>query len=131
MPIYRLWADSEGHTHLESFAAAEMPFEAGPGGFKGIGGTVLGDASRVMLVRLEPGATTQLHRVNPGLAVVLEGAATVGVSDGTEVALAPGDAVRIESAGLGRDGVGGWSLANLHPTDHALLALVLMPSRDG
>lgn len=129
MPITRLWADDEGHTHLEPWSADALAFEAGPGVFKGVGGTVLGDASRVMLMRFEPGIRPPLHRVNPGLVVLLEGALVIGVSDGTEVALAPGDAVRIESAGLGRGGVGGWSPSNPDADRFALVALVQMPSR--
>ena len=130
MPIYRLYADEEGVTHLESWSAGELAFESGPGAFRGIGGTVLGEASRVMLMRLEPGVEPPLHRANPGFAVLLEGALTVRVSDGAEVALAPGDAIRIESTGPGRDGVGGWAPVNTGE-GIALLALVQMPAQAG
>ncbi len=130
MPIYRLYADDEGATHLEPWSAGELAFESGPGAFKGIGGTVLGDASRVTLMRFESGAEPPLHRVNPGFAVLLEGVLTVRVSDGAEVALAPGDAIRIESTGAGRDGVGGWAPVNTGG-GIALLALVQMPAGRG
>lgn len=128
MPIYRLWATEDGHTHLEAWPAEAVAFEFGPGEFKGIGGSVLGDARRVMLMRFERGITPSLHRANPGFAVLLEGELLVRVSDGTEVALAPGDAIRIESLGVGRGGIGGWSPANPSKERAALLALVQMPS---
>ena len=130
MPIYRLYADQEGASHLEPWRAGELAFESGPGAFKGIGGTVLGDASRVMLMRLEPGVEPPLHRANPGFVVLLEGALTVRVSDGAEVALSPGDAIRIESTGPGHDGTGGWAPVNTGE-GIALLALVQMPEQAG
>ena len=130
MPIYRLYADEQGATHLEPLRAEELAFESGPGEFKGIGGSVLGRASRLMLMRFEPGAGAALHRVNPGFAVLLEGVLTVATSDGGEVALRPGDAVRIESAGAGRGGQGGWAPANPGP-GVALLALTQMPAAEG
>jgi hypothetical protein len=130
VPIYRVWADdAEGHTHLEAWSADALAFENGPGVFKGVGGTVLGNATRVMLIRFEPGIEPPLHRANPGFATLIEGELVVRVSDGTEVALAPGDALRIESLGVGRGGIGGWSPANPSKERTALLALVQMPSK--
>ena len=121
MPIYRLYAGEDGATHIEEMTAASFVFESGPGEFKGVGGTVLGEASRVLLMRFEPGARPPLHRAQPGFAVLLEGELTVAVSDGAEVGLRPGDAVRIESTGEG-----GWAPSN--PGEGlALLALVQMP----
>ncbi len=128
MPMYRLWADSTGHTHIEAWPATELAFESGPGIFKGIGGTILGAATRVALMRFEAGIKPPLHRVNGGLAVVMEGRLVVGVSDGDEVLLQPGDAVRIESAGIGRGGVGGWQPVNPGP-DLTFVALIQMPSQ--
>ena len=115
---------------MSSWVAGELAFESGPGAFKGIGGTVLGDASRLMLMRLEPGVEPPLHRANPGFAVLLEGALTVRVSDGAELALAPGDAIRIESTGPGGDEAGGWAPVNTGD-GIALLALVQMPAKAG
>ena len=127
MPIYRLYADDAGATHIEPMTTDALHFENGPGEFKGVGGTVLGAASRVMLMRFEEGVRPRLHRANPGMAVLLEGRLTVAVSDGSRVELAPGDAVRIESTGVGRGGNGGWAPANPGP-GLALLALTQMPS---
>jgi len=130
VPIYRLWADDDhGHTHLEAWSADALAFENGPGVFKGVGGTVLGNATRVMLMRFEPGIDPPLHRANPGFAVLIEGELLIRVSDGTEVALAPGDALRIESLGVGRGGIGGWSPTNPSKERTALLALAQMPSK--
>ncbi len=123
MPVYRLYASEDGETHIEPLAAADFTFENGPGEFKGVGGMVLGDASRVLLMRFEAGVQPSLHRANPGLAVLLEGELTVAVSDGSEVALRPGDAIRVESTGRG-----GWAPRN--PGDRlALMAITQMPSQ--
>ena len=129
MPIYRLYADERGATHLEPLSTDGLAFESGPGEFKGIGGSVLGRASRLMLMRFEPGAGAALHRVNPGFAVLLEGVLTVAASDGGQVELRPGDAVRIESADMSADGQGGWAPANPGP-GVALLALTQMPAAE-
>ncbi len=127
MPMYRVYTTEDGHTHLEAWPAERLSFEAGPGPFKGLGGAVLGDARRIALLRIAPGSQPPLHRANSGMAIVLEGDVLLGVSDGTEVLLHPGDAVRIESLGVGRGGVGGWSPANPSEGTPALLALVHMP----
>lgn len=128
MPMYRLWADSAGHTHIEGWPATDLAFESGPGIFKGIGGTILGAATRVALMRFEAGIKPPLHRVNGGLAVVMEGRLVVGVSDGDEVALEAGDAIRIESTGIGRGGIGGWQPVNPGP-GLTFVVLVQMPSK--
>lgn len=86
-----------------------------------MGGSVLGDASRVMLMRFEKGARPGLHRAVPSLAVVLEGEIVITASDGANVALEPGDAVRVETTGRG-----GWQLGNRLDTP-SLLAVVQMP----
>lgn len=123
MPVYRLYASEDGATHIEPLGTENFSFENGPGEFKGIGGMVLGDASRVLLMRFEAGVQPSLHRANPGLAVLLEGELTVAVSDGSEVALRPGDAIRVESTGRG-----GWAPRN--PGDRlALMAITQMPSK--
>lgn len=127
MPIYRVYTSEDGHTHLEAWPAEAVAFEAGPGPFKGLGGAVLGDAKRVALLRIAPGLHPPLHRTNSGLAIVLEGEVLLRVSDGTEVLLYAGDAVRLESLGVGRGGIGGWSPANPSSETAALLALVHMP----
>lgn len=122
--MYRLWADADSVTHLEPVSLDQMSFENGPGDFKGVGGTVLGAASRLMLMRFEPGVRPRLHRANPGLAVLLQGRLLVAASDGAEIELRPGDCVRIESTGAG--GRGGWAPAN-HGPGLALLAITQMP----
>ena len=127
MPIYRVYTSEDGHTHLEAWPPDHVSFEAGPGPFKGLGGAVLGDAKRVALLQIAPGLKPPLHRANSGMAIVLEGQVLLGVSDGTEVLLSPGDAVRIESLGVGRGGIGGWAPANPSESVPALLALVHMP----
>jgi hypothetical protein len=128
MPIYRVHTSEDGHTHLEAWPAEAMAYENGPGPFKGLGGAVLGDAKRVALLRIAPGLNPPLHRTNSGLAIVLEGEVLLKVSNGTEVLLHPGDAVRLESLGVGRGGVGGWSPSNPSAEAPALLALVHMPA---
>lgn len=126
VPIYRLFLGNDGETHIEPLAPEALAFENGPGPLKGVGGTVLGRASWVTLMRFEEGVRPGLHRVNPGLAVLLEGRLEVGVSDGAVQPLVPGDALRIEHVGTGR-GQGGWAPANPGP-GLALLALVQMPT---
>ncbi len=118
---YRLYADDSGTTHLEPLELLDRPWENGPGEFKGVGGSVLGDASRVMLMRFEAGARPGLHRAVPSFAVCLEGEIVVTASDGTNVALGPGDAVRVETTGRG-----GWQLGN-KLDEPSLLAVVQMP----
>lgn len=126
MSIYRLYGDEDGVTHLEPWTMDGLRFESGPGVFKGIGGSILGAASRVMLMRLEGGSEPPLHRANPGLAILLEGAIEVRVADGGTASLLPGDAVRIESTGTR---AGGWSPANTG--EHtAVLAIVQMPAAE-
>src|SRR5688572_19492350 len=97
MAAYRLTADERGRTHLAPLDLFEWPFENGPGEFKGVGGAVIGDARRVMLMRFEPGSRPGLHRAVPALAVLLSGELVVNDSSGGEVVLAPGDAIRVET----------------------------------
>ncbi|MEX2446331.1 MAG: hypothetical protein WD734_03240 [Dehalococcoidia bacterium] len=125
MAAYRMTADEHGRTHLEPADLFAWPFENGPGDFKGVGGAVLGDASRVMLMRFERGAHPGLHRAVPSFAVVVAGEVTVADSQGTEVVLLPGDSVRVETTGRG-----GWRLGN-RGDEMALLALVQMPPAAG
>ena len=122
MAVFRLYADEAGATHVEPLDLFDRPWENGPGEFKGVGGSVLGDASRVMLMRFERGARPPLHRAVPCFAVLLAGALVVSASDGTNVELGPGDAVRVETAGRGR-----WRLGN-RGEGEALLAVVQMPA---
>jgi len=121
MPAYRLYADDSGTTHLEPLDLGDRGWENGPGEFKGVGGSVLGDASRVMLMRFETGARPGLHRAVPSFAICLEGEIVVTASDGTNVALGPGDAVRVETTGRG-----GWQLGNRTDAP-SMLAVVQMP----
>lgn len=121
MAAYRLTADDQGRTRLEPLDLLAWPFENGPGDFKGVGGAVMGDASRVMLMRFERGARPGLHRAVPCFAVVVEGEVVVNDSTGGEVTLARGDAIRVETTGRG-----GWRLGN-RGEGYALLALTQMP----
>lgn len=121
MAGYRLHADELGKTHLEPFDLFAWPFENGPGDFKGVGGAVMGDARRVMLMRFESGSHPGFHRAVPSFAVLLSGELVVNDSSGGEAVLRPGDAIRVETTGRG-----GWRLGN-RGEDFALLALVQMP----
>jgi quercetin dioxygenase-like cupin family protein len=121
MPSYRLYADDRGQTHIEAMDLFGLPFENGPGAFKGVGGSILGDASRVMMMRFEVGAHPEFHRAVPSFAVLLSGALAVSSTAGDEIELHPGDAIRVETTGRG-----GWRLGNRGDED-ALLALSQMP----
>lgn len=123
MTAYRLTADEHGKTHIEPFDLFGWPFENGPGEFKGVGGAMMGDASRVMLMRFEVGARPGLHRAVPSFGVVVSGELVVEDSSGGEVTLHPGDAIRVETTGRG-----GWRLGN-RGDEMALLALVQMPPK--
>jgi hypothetical protein len=121
MSSYRLFADERGRTHLEPIDLFALPFENGPGAFKGVGGSVLGAASRVMMMRFEVGSHPEFHRAVPSFAVLLSGELIVSSTAGDEVALKPGDAIRVETTGRG-----GWRLGN-RGDEEALLALAQMP----
>ncbi|MDA0815806.1 MAG: hypothetical protein O2924_04465 [Chloroflexi bacterium] len=121
MPQYRLSVDDAGKTHLAPLDLAAGPFENGPGAFKGVGGAVLGNASRVMLMRFEPGAHPGFHRASPALAILLQGALVVHSSARDEVTLSPGDAIRVDPMPNGA-----WRLGNPGEAD-ALLAVIPMP----
>lgn len=121
MAGYRLLADEDGKTHLEPFDLFAWPFENGPGDFKGVGGAVMGDARRVMLMRFESGSRPGFHRAVPSFAIVLSGELVVSDSRGGEAVLKPGDAIRVETTGRG-----GWRLGN-RGDEYALLALIQMP----
>ena len=121
MSAYRMTAGADGRTHLEPFDLFAWPFENGPGDFKGVGGAVLGDASRVMLMRFERGSHPGFHRAVPSFAVVVAGELVVTDSAGVEVTLQRGDSIRVETTGRG-----GWRLGN-RGDEVALLALVQMP----
>ena len=123
MAAYRLTADEQGRTSLAPWDLFDWPFENGPGDFKGVGGAVMGDASRVMLMRFERGARPGLHRAVPSFAVVVAGEIVVSDSSGASVTLAVGDAIRVETTGRG-----GWRLGN-RGEEMALLALVQMPPK--
>ena len=123
MTAYRLTADDEGKTHLEPLDLFDWPFENGPGDFKGVGGAVLGDATRVMLMRFEVGARSGFHRAVPSFGVVVSGEIVVTDSAGESATLLPGDAIRVETTGRG-----GWRLGN-RGEEMALLALVQMPPK--
>lgn len=121
MAQYRLFAGEQGRSILEPVQLLASPFENGPGEFKGVGGVVLGNASRVMLMRFESGAHPGFHRASPAFAVLLEGSLVVTPREGDEVLLAPGDVVRVEPMERGS-----WRLGNPGATD-ALFAVIPMP----
>ncbi len=121
MAQYRLSRGDTGKSVLEPLELLASPFENGPGEFKGVGGVVLGNASRVMLMRFESGSHPGFHRAIPAFAVLLEGALIVAAGDGAEVTLAPGDAIRVEPMERGT-----WRLGNPGLVD-ALFAVVPMP----
>lgn len=121
MAQYRLFRGDTGRSTLERLELLASPFENGPGEFKGVGGVVLGDASRVMLMRFESGSHPGFHRAISAFAVLLEGALVVTAGAGDEVTLAPGDAIRVEPMERGT-----WRLGNPGLTD-ALFAVVPMP----
>lgn len=121
MAHYLLTAREDGKSTLQPLDLLAAPFENGPGEFKGVGGTVLGDATRVMLMRFEPGSHPGFHRAMPAFAVLLEGSLVVAPAAGEDVLLSPGDAVRVEPMTRGT-----WRLGNPGATD-ALLAVVPMP----
>jgi hypothetical protein len=123
MAGFRLTADEHGKTHLSPWDLLDWPFENGPGDFKGVGGAVVGDARRVMLMRFESGSRPGFHRAVPSFAVLLSGELVVNDSSGGEAVLAPGDVVRVETAGRG-----GWRLGN-RQAEFALLALIQMPAQ--
>ena len=121
MAQYRIFTGEHGKSAIEPLDLLDGAFENGPGEFKGVGGVVLGDASRVMLMRFESGAHPGFHRAIPAFAVLLEGALVVSAATGAEVRLDPGDAIRIEPMERGT-----WRLGNPGLSD-ALFALVPMP----
>lgn len=121
MAQYRLHRGEHGKSVLEPLELLASPFENGPGEFKGVGGIVLGGASRVMLMRFETGAHPGFHRAIPAFAVLLEGSLVVSPAVGDEVLLRPGDAVRVEPMERGT-----WRLGNPGAAD-ALFAVIAMP----
>lgn len=121
MAQYRLSAGPTGKSVLEPLPLLDSPFENGPGEFKGVGGVVLGPASRVMLMRFESGSHPGFHRAIPAFAVLLEGELVVSPGVGDDVRLAPGDVIRVEPMARGT-----WRLGNPGLSD-ALFAVVAMP----
>lgn len=125
MAAWRLYVDEDSQTRLEPLDLLAWPFENGPGEFKGVGGAVMGDATRLMLMRFETGSRPPLHRVMPSFAVLLQGELVVSDSGDGEVVLKPGDAVRVEP-GVDSARPARWRLGN-RSEGYALLALVQMP----
>ena len=99
---------------------ADQSWENGPGAFKGIGGTVLGDARRVMLMRFEPNTETPFHRVASGFFIVLQGVLTVHDSKNKDILLNPGDSIKVAHSIKSK-----WQLINTG-TKEVLFALVKM-----
>ena len=121
MSAYILIENEEGETWIDSYSISDLPFEIGPGAFKGLGGTILGTASRLMMLRVEKEIDLPLHRAAPGVAINLLGKVTVRGSTGSAVTLNPGDLLKIETKIRGT-----WAIANSN-TEEAYLALIPMP----
>ncbi|HIE84236.1 MAG TPA: hypothetical protein EYQ00_10505 [Dehalococcoidia bacterium] len=124
MSAYILMENEEGETWIDSYSIKDLPFEIGPGAFKGLGGTILGSASRLMMLRIEQEIELALHRAAPGVAINLLGKVTVSGSQGSAVTLNPGDLLKIETKIRGA-----WAIVNNHK-EEAYLALIVMPSDD-
>ncbi len=122
MSGFILKENTEGDTDISSYQLEELPFEIGPGHFKGLGGTVIGEATRLMILRVETGAELPLHRATPGFAVILSGSVKVGGSQGDSVEMRTGDVVRLETRARGP-----WRLSNSSDNE-AFIALTVMPS---
>lgn len=121
MSAYILIENEEGETWIDSYSIRDLPFEIGPGAFKGLGGTILGTASRLMMLRVEQEIDLPLHRAAPGVAISLLGKITVRGSTGSTVILNPGDLLKIETKVRGA-----WAIANSND-EEAYLALIPMP----
>ena len=121
MSAYILIEDEQGETRIESYSIKDLPFEIGPGAFKGLGGTILGAASRFMMLRIEDEITLPLHRAAPGVAINLLGKLTINGSQGSAVTLNPGDLLKIETKIRGA-----WAITNDNH-EEAYLALIPMP----
>lgn len=121
MSAYILIENEEGETWIDSYSIRDLPFEIGPGAFKGLGGTILGAASRLMMLRVEKEIDLPLHRAAPGVAINLLGKVTVRGSTGSAVTLNPGDLLKIETKIRGA-----WAITNSN-AEEAYLALIPMP----
>ena len=124
MSAYILTENEEGETRIDSYLIKDLPFEIGPGAFKGLGGTILGNASRLMMLRIEQEMDLPLHRAAPGVAINLLGKVTISGSQGPSVTLNPGDLLKIETKIRGA-----WALVN-NNKEEAYLALISMPPND-
>ena len=111
-----------GDTEISSYGFKELPFEIGPGHFKGLGGTIIGEASRLMMLRIEAHAALPLHRATPGFAVILSGVVQVSGNHGDSVEMRTGDLMRIETKARGP-----WRISNSSDSD-VFIALVVMPT---
>jgi len=114
--------NSAGDTDISVYDLQELPFEIGPGHFKGLGGTVVGEATRLMMLRIEKGADLPLHRATPGFAIVLSGSVEVGGNQGSSVKMRAGDVMRVETKARGP-----WRLFNTSDND-VFIALMVMPT---
>ncbi len=121
MSAYILIENEEGETWIDSYSIRDLPFEIGPGAFKGLGGTILGDASRLMMLRIEREMDLPLHRAAPGVAINLQGKITISGSQGSAITLHPGDLLKIKTKIRGA-----WTIAN-NNKEEVYLALISMP----
>ena len=122
MSGFILKENSAGDTDISVYDLKELPFEIGPGHFKGLGGTVIGEATRLMMLRIEKGADLPLHRATPGFAIVLSGSVEVGGNQGSSVKMRAGDVMRVETKARGP-----WRLFNTSDND-VFIALMVMPA---
>ena len=124
MSAYILIENEEGETWIDSYSIKDLPFEIGPGAFKGLGGTILGNASRLMMLRIEREMDLPLHRAAPGVAISLQGKVTISGSQSSAITLNPGDLLKIETKIRGA-----WTIVNSNK-EEAYLALISMPPDD-
>tara|TARA_B100000676_G_C17991655_1_gene795298 strand:- start:386 stop:751 length:366 start_codon:yes stop_codon:yes gene_type:complete len=120
MAHYTYIENDQGNHQIALRDLSDQSWENGPGAFKGIGGTVLGDATRVMLMKFELNSETPLHRVTSGLFIVLEGVLTLHNNKNEDIFLKPGDSIKIPSSTNSK-----WQLINTG-TVEVLFALVKM-----
>ena len=122
MSGFILKESATGDTEISPYEFKELPFEIGPGDFKGLGGTVIGEARRLMMLRIEAQAALPLHRATPGFAVILSGVVRVSGNHGDSVEMRTGDLMRIETKARGP-----WRISNSSDSD-VFIALVVMPT---
>jgi quercetin dioxygenase-like cupin family protein len=120
MAHYIYIENDQGDHQITLSNLSEQSWENGPGAFKGIGGTVIGDATRLMLMKFESKSETPFHRVVSGISIILQGVLTVRHSKSEDLLLHPGDSIAVSFSIDSK-----WKLINGGTTE-VLLALVKM-----